>query len=487
MPILKKISGCILLLLLSFFARSQNQNTIIVANTPPAYQFSDSSNKLFIKNIIVKGNKTTKEYIILREIQFKKGDSIVISKLNDELEQARHQVYNTTLFTEVKLDFVIASAYDIIVTVTVRERWYIYPVPQFKPVDRNFNEWIKTYNASLKRVNYGLKFVNYNLSGRRDQLRIYLLNGFSRDFSFNYNAPYSNKALTEGFVVGAGYSQKKEIPYRTDYNNKLLFYTSDSLRSKFVGSTFYVTTGYTMRKGFFVKHFFNLGFTRLRVSDSILLPKNNPNYFNNNKTSADFLELSYRWEYTNVDNVLYATKGKSSFLSLFKRGVGFTGSINSFTAEAGINKYNDLGKKWYSSIQLNGKIRLPLRQAYINQRGLGYGDNYLRGLEYLVIDAVATTYIKSTLKKKVVEFKLPIPFKLRSLSYIPFTIFAKTYADLGFAFNKKEFATNLNNRLLYTGGFGIDILTFYDVNLRLEYSFNQLNQKGLFLHTQGGF
>ena len=126
-------------------------------------------------------------------------------------------------------------------------------------------------------------------------------------------------------------------------------------------------------------------------------------------------------------------------------------------------------------------------QAYINQRGLGYGDNYLRGLEYLVIDAVATTYIKSTLKKKVVEFKLPIPFKLRSLSYIPFTIFAKTYADLGFAFNKKEFATNLNNRLLYTGGFGIDILTFYDVNLRLEYSFNQLNQKGLFLHTQSGF
>ena len=39
----------------------------------------------------------------------------------------------------------------------------------------------------------------------------------------------------------------------------------------------------------------------------------------------------------------------------------------------------------------------------------------------------------------------------------------------------------------YTGGFGIDILTLYDLNLRLEYSFNQLNENGLFLHTKGGF
>ena len=45
----------------------------------------------------------------------------------------------------------------------------------------------------------------------------------------------------------------------------------------------------------------------------------------------------------------------------------------------------------------------------------------------------------------------------------------------------------LNNRLLYSGGFGIDILTLYDINLRIEYSFNQLGEKGLFLHNQSGF
>jgi outer membrane protein assembly factor BamA len=481
----RKILYTVLFLLLFHFSTAQNKNDIIF--NPAIHSIQNSSAKIYVKDIIIKGNKKTKDYIILREMQFKKGDSIIIASLNKELEQARQQVYNTTLFSEIKFELVILSAYDMMVVVDVKERWYIYPVPQFKLVDRNFNEWIKTYNASLTRVNYGLKFVHYNLSGRRDQLRFYLLNGFSRDFSFSYNAPYSNKVLTEGFVVGAGYSQKKEIPYKTTFTDSLLFYTSDSLRTKFVGDGFYITAGYTMRKGFFNKHIFNASFSHSTVSDSILLPKYNPNYFNSTNTTANIFELSYTYQYVNVNNVLYATKGKSAFVFISKKGLGLTGGINALTLEAGLSKYYDLGKKCYSSIQLNGKIRLPLRQAYINQRGLGYGDSYLRGQEYLVIDGVGTALIKSTLKKKVAEFKIPIPFKLKSLSYIPFSIFAKTYVDLGYAYNKKEFVTNLNNKLLYTGGFGIDILTFYDINLRFEYSFNQLNQKGLFLHTQSGF
>jgi hypothetical protein len=51
---------------------------------------------------------------------------------------------------------------------------------------------------------------------------------------------------------------------------------------------------------------------------------------------------------------------------------------------------------------------------------------------------------------------------------------------------KEKYANNLNNTFLYTGGVGIDILTFYDLNIRIEYSFNQLNKNGLFLHTKSG-
>jgi outer membrane protein assembly factor BamA len=479
----KKIFCCALLVLMVLMARAQN-NLLSVTRVKT---LQDSTAKLHVKNIIVKGNKKTKEYIILREMQFKRGDSIVIAGINAVLEQSRQLVYNTALFSEVKFELVILSAFDAMVVVDVKERWYVYPIPQFKLVDRNLNEWLKTYNASLKRVNYGLKFTHDNFSGRRDRLRIFLVTGFSRDFSFSYTAPYSNRSLTEGFVIGGGYTQKKEIPYKTTLNDSLLFFSSDSLKRNFVGSDLYIYAAYTLRKGFFNKHYFNAGFSRATVNDSILLPKNNPNYFNSGKTFANVLDLSYGYQYTNVNNVLYATKGKTAFFTATKRGLGFTGGINALTLETGVNKYNQLSKRWYSGIYLAGKITLPLRQAYINQRGLGYGDNYLRGQEYLVINGVATALLKSTLKYKVLDFKINLPFKIRSIPYIPFTIFVKTYADLGYAYNQKEFATNLNNRLLYTGGFGIDIVTFYDLNFRLEYSFNQLNQKGLFLHNQNGY
>lgn len=426
-------------------------------------------------------NKKTKIYIVYREIQFKKGDSLVISSLQKELEQARRQVYNTTLFNEISFDLTALDSVNVNINVHVTERWYLYPVPQFQLVDRNFNEWWKTYHRSFDRVNYGIKFVHYNLSGRRDQLRIYLINGYTRNISFSYNNPYSNRSLTNGFVVNAGYSQNRETPYKTDSSNKILQYKKDD----FTRNSFYAGVGFTIRKGLFKRHFFTASFTRMTVDDSIIYY--NPKYFNDPVTSKKIIEFAYLFQYANVNNVSYALTGKTAFLSIQKRGLGFTGGINMLTLEAGFNRYFSLGKNWYSSIYLNGKLRLPFDQAYINQRGLGYGENYLRGLEYYVIDGVATALVKTTLKKKIISFSIPFRLFPKVFTKIPFTFFAKTYGDVGYAYNKKTTYTYLNNRLLYSGGFGIDVLTLYDINLRFEYSFNQLGQNGLFLHNQSGF
>jgi hypothetical protein len=372
----------------------------------------------------------------------------------------------------------------------VKERWYIFPVPQFQLIDRNLNDWVKTFHASLSRVNYGLKFVHYNLSGRRDQLRIFLLNGYSRNFSFSYTAPYSNAALTEGFTIGAGYTQNREISYKTSYRNKVLFYPVDSIRKEvgdFVRNGFNINAAYSIRKGYYTKHNFYLTYNYLKVYDSIVTDKFNPNYFNEPTNAKGFLTFSYAYQYLNVNNVAYPLKGTVMGFGASKRGLRFTGGINSFTLNGSYSKFTDLGKSWYSSIQMSGMLKLPFHQAYINQRGLGYGDTYLRGLEYYVIDGIASGLIKTTLKYKLLQFKVPFPFKSKSHPYIPFTFFAKTFGDLGYCFNKNEFRASLNNKLLYSGGFGIDLLTLYDVNLRFEYSFNQLGEKGLFLHTQGGF
>ena len=444
----------------------------------------DSSAKLRVGSISVAGNKKTKPYIILREVSFKTGDSLIIENLAATLEQARIQVYNTSLFSEVSVTPVIVSANEINITITVREKWYIYPTPQFQLTDRNINEWLKTYNADFNRVVYGVKFTDYNFSGRSDQLRVYLLNGYSRAVSFSYSAPYSNKKLSEGFRVSAGYSQNREVPYKTTYKNALLQFKKPG----FVRDNWYVNLSYQSRQGFFIRHFYTLTYTHLNVNDSIMSSKYNPNYFNGSRSSIGFPDLSYSFQYTNVDNINYPLSGEQAGLTLLKRGFGLTGGINMFYVDGAYIKYTSLfSGKLYSSIQLYSKLKLPSQQAYINQRALGYGELYLRGQEYYVVDGVLAAVAKFTLKKKILSFKIPVPFHIRVLPYIPFTFFAKAYADAGYSYNEREFDTRLNNRLLYTGGFGLDILTVYGFTLNLEYSFNQFGENGLFLHGKSGF
>ena len=59
---------------------------------------------------------------------------------------------------------------------------------------------------------------------------------------------------------------------------------------------------------------------------------------------------------------------------------------------------------------------------------------------------------------------------------------------IGVMLTIKDFRYNsLVNSFLYTGGFGIDVVTFYDLVFRFEYSFNQLGQSGLFFHIGSDF
>jgi outer membrane protein assembly factor BamA len=486
----KKLTCCCILILftgISYAQKSKKTNFIFIDT---ALLSGNSTNKVCIKELAVSGIKKTKVSVVYREIQFKNGDSLKIADLQKELEHARQQVYNTTLFNEVALELVAVDAYNINITVRVTERWYLYPLPHFKLVDRNFNEWYKTYNADFSRVNYGIKLVHYNLTGRRDQLRIYFINGYSRNISFSYTAPNGSKAITDGFTIGGGFIQKRELAYKTTYYDSLLFYPSEPAtiaRAYFNYKSWYANAGYIIRKGLFKKHIFGGAYTYLKVADSVIDKKYNPNYFKDSVNSKNIIDISYTLQYSNVNNGSYPLTGKTAYFSILKRGLGFTGGINMLSLEAGLNKFFDMGSSWYSSIQLNGKIKFPFDQAYINQRGLGYGDTYLRGLEYYVIDGVATALIRSTISKKIVSFNVPFIFFPKLLTKIPFTIFAKTYADMGYAYTKKTYETNLNNRFLYSGGFGIDILTLYDINLRFEYSFNQLKENGLFLHSKSGF
>lgn len=482
MIVTKKIFYSLIVVLLFTTHAAKAQQLSIAEFTNSNEEAEDTLGQMIqVRKIIITGNQKTKSYIITREMQISEGDYIPIKNLRKRISSARKFVYNTTLFTEVTINVDNVSSTQIDIRVDLKERWYIFPIPQFQLVDRNLSDWIHNHGAQLSRVNYGIKFTHNNLTGRRDQLKITALNGFSRSLGFSYTQPYSNKTLTEGFSIGTAYTQTREITYKTVNDSTLSYNTAG-----FNNTLWQVNAAYIKRAG--VKNRYVLGFSysNITVPDSIIMKKFNPHYFNDSSARQHIFDLSFSYQFIDVDNIAYPLEGNNYFATISKRGFDLKGGINMLSLEAGYNTYIDLKKNWYYSVLSSAKIKLPFEQAYINQRGLGYGENYLRGMENYVVDGVAYVLAKNTLKKKILSFKIRLPKRFKTINNIPFSIFAKTYTDIGYVYNKKEYETYFNRRFLYTGGFGLDILTLYDSSIRLEYSFNQKGEKGLFLRLQAG-
>lgn len=443
---------------------------------------SDTVRVLVVRNIIVTGNKHTKTYIIKRELDIKEGDTIAIRNLTERIKKGRENINNTTLFLEVKADPLITDPYTTDIIVSVREKWYIYPLPEFSLVDRSWDEWISKYNASLKRVNYGIRFVHNNLTGRKDGLNIKLINGYTRNIGFSYKAPYSNPSLTNGFSIGAGYSQTHEIAYKTSYNNNLVYFNN----GEFARSAWNISGAYSIRKKINKSETIGINYNNIEVVDSIQTAPYNPHYFNSS-SHVSFADIYYAFQYNDVNNIQYPLRGYTIGFNVIKRGFGFNGGIDMLSIHGEYDKYWKLGHKWYTSLQMQGKIKLPFDQPYFNQQAMGFGNAYLRGLEYAVIDGVAYSILKVNLKREILNFVIPTPLKSKTFHRIPVKVYAKAYTDYGYSYSRDGFTTQLSNKFLYSGGVGLDVLTVYDIQFRFEYSFNQLGQNRLFLHNDKGF
>ena len=62
---------------------------------------------------------------------------------------------NTTLFNDVVVALKSFRGYYVDIIISVKERWYIFPLPYLKPIDRNLTEWA-TQGLGFDRLNYGL-------------------------------------------------------------------------------------------------------------------------------------------------------------------------------------------------------------------------------------------------------------------------------------------------------------------------------------------
>lgn len=477
------------LFMVNSYAQDSLKHTVIavplsVNNTIDTIKIVDTVPRAYtIRNIFIEGNKKTKEKIILRELAFRQGDSLYIRDFPPKFEESKSRLKNLSLFheNEIYISVLQFEGNYVDVKVAVKERWYILPFPHLKPVDRNLSQWLFKEKANLSRVDYGIKLMWDNVTGNNDKLRFYFITGYTRQLQLAYRRPFIDKYLKWGLNFDISIGKNHEINYNTIEDKQKFL----KLKDETFARTFFRTSAEaTYRPAFYTVHSFGVGYTNLRVNDSVL--KLNPSFFKNYNTRVSYPEFHYKLTYRNFDYNPYPTKGHAAEFSLLKQGFGDDVNLTQLSAKA--IKYWPITKKAFYSIGAAGSIKVPFKQPYYTSQLLGYGDFTMRGYEYYVVDGVAGGLINATLAQQLANFKIHIPgTKWLTPRLIPLKIYGKVYGNIGYAHNPYRGQNTLNDKMLFGGGFGIDVVTMYDFNLKIDFSFNQLGQNGLYLQKKSTF
>jgi outer membrane protein assembly factor BamA len=435
-----------------------------------------------IRNIYITGNKRTKTDIILRELDFKVGDTIALPNLTFRLEQNEFNILNTGLFTTARINFKdwVGTTNEVGLAITVQEGWYVFPFPILEMADRNFNVWWETYNHSLRRLNLGIRFYHTNFTGNKDLLKAVFQIGFTKKYELNYTLPYFNKSRTLGLNINALHTREKEIGFNT-FDNELIFGRNDEhplLTRLRLGA------GLRFRRNLDIYHQWNLTYHQNSIHESVR-KELNPDFFLHGNDQR-YLAFDYSFTVDKRDIKPYPMQGYYFSTSMQYLGLNLSDDINALNLIATFQQYFTLSDSWSLGLMLKGKTGLfRKKQPYFNSFALGYFDDYIRGYELYVVDGLDYVYHKGALRQKLLdrEWNLGRYMRLESFRNMPVKLFLTLHNELGYV-NNPFYKTNnpLSNELLWGTGIGLDLVVYYDKVINFEFSRNHRNEYGFFLH-----
>ncbi|MBC8109608.1 MAG: BamA/TamA family outer membrane protein [Verrucomicrobia bacterium] len=444
-----------------------------------------------IDSIKLEGNKNTRHFVIIRELDIKLGDTIPLSCRDSLFISNRNRILNTQLFHTAELCLQYKDSLRANLLVKVRERWYIFPNIIFELADRNFNEWWYNRNHDLRRTNYGLRFTHKNMWGRAELLRLTVQSGFTRRYDFSYDIPYIDRTLKNGLSFSAAYSENKQAAFRSGTiepvgetrNNVLEFYPKTLDEAQQIQRTrFESGITYTRRSKFYLSHNLEFGYRYNTISNELAL--RNPDYFLNGRTIQQYFYLAFNVTFDKRDIQAYPLNGDIFSFNASRLGLRKSDDIDIFSVSANYAMYRPLGKKYYWSAGLQARYSTPGLQPYANFRAMGFGLTYVRGYDLYVIDGNHFGLAKFTLKREIIKFEKSFPklIPIPEFQTIPFNIYLKTYFDTGYVVDQTNnvYNSRLANRWIYGGGGGIDIVTFYNLVIGLDYTVNRENERRFF-------
>lgn len=442
-------------------------NTIFAQRAGPSFR---------IDTIVITGNQKTHAGIILRELTFRKGDTI--RDWNHQMEQSRKQLINLFLFNEIDISRDSGSIY-----IKVTERWYIWPSPKLDYADRNFNQWWLTRDP--KRLIYGMNLEWYNIRGRNETMVVSLISGYTKMAALGYKIPYLNRKKTWGAQFSVQYSSNREVWFKTADEKVQFFRDNDRVLIRRQG----MELGATHRKRFFTYHYFYAGLRSTAVADTVVSDSVNRYFLIGGSTLQKESYIGYQFTNDKRDFKGYPLKGR-----LVKANAEYTHIVGSAPAsqantlmlKLSVAKYFRVYGNLFSSFSGVARYYNFDHAPYSKKQALGYGKEYIRGYELSVIDGSHFALGKAELKYRFLSKKYKFMPRVKNYEVLPLALYWTAYYDMGYVENKGYFGgevqqNKLPNAWQYGYGTGINVVMFYDYCFRVEYSFDKFMNNRLYV------
>jgi outer membrane protein assembly factor BamA len=408
---------------------------------------ADSS--LTITKIVIVGNETTKDHVILREMSVKVGSPLDA----DALEKDQKRIYSLQLFNKVDVDYT-ADGNEATVTVKVSERWYIFPFPiiGFKYHD-------------IKNVYYGAGLIHQNFRGRNEKVMA------SGAFGFDpwYNLSYRNPKLTDDddlfLQLQLGFSHmRNQNTSQGEYDQQILSgYAS-------LGKRFGL---FTMLTGL-------VGYDEWKVDDTQVGATLSPD------GRDHYVVLSAGLLYDKRDLREYPLDGDFISLAATKYGLGEL-VIDLFRYQIDVRKYQPLGSDVSIGARGFGNFLGGGRSPSYLHEYFGYFDR-IRGYYSTVLEG--EEQLGGSVELRLGVFKpryltVSLPGLPPEFSVWRYGLYAAFFADAGTTW----YRTQAFSKVPWFSGYGagLHFLLPYSFVLRTEYAFNQQGRGEFILGFHASF
>jgi outer membrane protein assembly factor BamA len=442
-----------------------------------------------VQSVTLKGNFRTRDRIVLREMELHTGDTLRRADLAQKIAWDQRKIWNTNLFISVEVVALEDTAAPVAfrplhVTVTMKERWYVFPLPIFELADRNLNEWWYERGHDLSRTNYGVRVDWQNFTGRNDKLSAVAQGGFTEKYILTYDRPYLDKAQRYGANVDFYYATNREIAYRP-FQDKWEYIRPAGLAT--LRTRFTTSLGVTRRDGFYNFHELEARYSYNTIADTVA--SLNPDYFLRGRIWLRFASLTYNYRYDRRDNVAYALRGTLLTASAAHHGWLPDASIRQTEMGLSYSRYYPLGKRFFAAhtARLRNTWAAPDQQPYYGMRGIGIGDDMVRGYELYVVEGQRHILFRNNVRYQLFDLKKQVKWiPLRQFSTVPIAGYVSLIADAGYVDSNiaERYQSRLANRWLYGTGLSFDVVTYYNMVFRFSGTLNSQGQGGFFINIQ---